>query len=90
MNRWNTYGLDKKPCKGQGNDLKGKQELSLNDCKDLCTATSNCNSLAWGSKDGVQECWIKDKSDACFDTACDWNYDGDWHWFWLACSGTML
>ena len=89
MNRWNTYGRDKRPCNGDGNDLKGKQKLSLSDCKALCTATSNCNSLAWNSKGNA--CWIRDKSDACTDTPCDWNSGDDTkHWYWLACGGVML
>ena len=76
---------------GEGNDLKGRQILSLKACKDLCTATSSCNSIAWNSKDDA--CWIKDKSDACTDTPCNWNSADsadDWHWYWLACAGALL
>ena len=89
MNRWITYGANKIGCSGQVTNLQGVQVLSLEDCKALCTATTNCNSLFWNSKDDA--CWIREKPDACTDTPCDWNSGDDTkHWYWLACGGVML
>ena len=92
MHRWITYGANKKGCSDDHvYDLQGQHVLSLEDCKDLCTATTNCNSLAWNSE--TDACWIREKSDACTDTPCDWNSGdntNDWYWYWLACAGAML
>ena len=56
--------------------------LNLEECKKACEDVSNCNSIAWNSRDNG--CFLKHKKDACDDKSCAWgrNDARDWNFYW--------
>ena len=82
--KWSTYGAGKKGCTGEGKALleDGWTYLVLEECKKACEDVSNCNSIAWNSKDN--SCFLKHKENACDDRSCDWgrNDAKDWNFYW--------
>ena len=84
---WSSHGAGKIGCTGEGKSLEGnfRRYLILEECKRSCGNASNCNAIAWNSRDN--RCYLKSKPDACDDESCDWNRnDADnWNYYWTNC-----
>ena len=84
---WSSYGPGNKPCKGEGLPLlnDSKQILNSEECQISCDQTAKCNSIAWNSRNN--NCYLKNKDDACEDKYCDWgrNDASDWNFYWKSC-----
>ena len=90
MSTWSSYGVGKKGCTGEGKTVEGnfRQYLILEECKRSCENTSNCNAIAWNSRDN--RCYLKNKHDACDDGPCDWERNDAkyWNYYWKTCGHT--
>ena len=79
-------------CKGEGKSLRADftQYLTLEACQKTCDNTSDCNAIAWNSRD--YRCFLKHKKDACEDRPCAWgrNDARDWHSYWKTCGNYVL
>ena len=79
-------------CMGEGKPLRTdiRQYLTLEACQKTCDNTSDCNAIAWNSRD--DRCFLKYKKDACEDRPCPWNRTDarDWNFYWKTCGNFVL
>ena len=92
ISTWSTYAAGQKGCTGEGEALldDGWTYVILEECKNICDYVSDCNSIAWNSRDN--SCFLKHKKDACDDIACAWDRNDakDWNFYWKTCENTTI